>query len=88
MKFLSVLFSLVAIVGIYSIVGTVEATDRVQAQVLDVIGNEVIVEDLHGNIYSFTGDEYSNGQWLDITFFNGGDTNPANDKIIDIAVIK
>lgn len=88
MKFLSVLFSLVAIVGIYSIVGTVEATDRVQAQVLDVIGNEVIVEDLHGNIYSFADDEYISGQWLDILFFNGGDTNPANDKIIEVTVIK
>lgn len=72
---------------LYSIVGTIESTDRVQCQVIDNIDGNTYVEDSQGNIFSFDGEDFSEGQWVEVTFFNGGDCNPRNDKIVKIVEI-
>jgi hypothetical protein len=79
----AVLFSF-GFVALFAFVGTIESTDRITAQVIDVQNDVVFVKDNRGHVFSFYGNNFKNGEKVTVVFFNGGNTDIRDDKIVDV----
>lgn len=79
----AVLFSF-GFVALFAFVGTIESTDRISAQVVDVQNEEVFVKDNRGRVFSFCGNNFKEGEKVTVVFFNGGNTDIRDDKIVDV----